>query len=119
MRRLVRTGRPPAVCRPVPARRLLSQRRNAVTVVFDNMQAPVPMLGTRRWQAPVIQSRVRYTGDIPVRHRCPGWYVVPSPGRPARSRDIRSKQEDPIRFRTLIDSGKPELYGRQQPFRRS
>jgi hypothetical protein len=46
---------------------------------------------------------------------CSGCYV-PSPGQAGRSRDTRSKQEDPIRFRTLIDAGKPELYGRQQPF---
>jgi len=34
-----------------------------VTIVFDDMQAPVLVLGTRRWQAPAIQSRVRYTGE--------------------------------------------------------
>src|ERR1035438_3540346 len=102
MKRLVRAGRPPAVCRPVRARRLLSQWRNAVTIVFDDMQAPVLVLGTRRWQAPAIQSRVRYTGEHSGSASVPGLVCGPFAGAVGRSRDIRSKQEDPIRFRTLI-----------------
>src|ERR1035441_9525086 len=51
MRRRVRAGRPPAVCRPVRARRLLSQRRNAVTTVLGGASAPVAVSGTRKWWA--------------------------------------------------------------------
>jgi hypothetical protein len=88
-----------------------------VTIVSDDMQAPVLVLGTRRWQAPAIQSRVRYTGEHSGSASVPGLVCGPFAGAAGRSRDTRSKQEDPIRFRTLIDAGKPELYGRQQPFR--
>ena len=44
---------------PVRARRLLSQRRNAVTIVFAHIWAPVFLLGTRDARASVLQSRVR------------------------------------------------------------
>ena len=35
----------------------------------------------------------------------PGLVCGPFAGAAGRSRDTRSKQEDPIRFRTLIDAG--------------
>jgi len=36
----------------------------------------------------------------------PGLVCGPFAGAAGRSRDTRSKQEDPIRFRILIDAGK-------------
>jgi hypothetical protein len=50
-----------------------------------------------------LQSRVRYTGTFRFSFGCPGWCAVPSPRQAGRSRDTRSRQEDPIRVRILID----------------
>ena len=64
-----------------------------MTIVFDDMQAPVRVLGTRRWQAPALQSRVRYTGEHSGSASGAGLVYGPFAGAAGRSRDIRSKQE--------------------------
>ena len=103
MRRLVRAGRRPAVCRPVRARRLLSQRRNAVTTVFNDMQAPVWVLGPASGGRGARVSSAVHRGTFRFSFGCLGWCAVPAPGQAGRSRDTWSRQEDPIRFRILID----------------
>ena len=75
-----------------------------MTIVFDDMQAPILTLGTRRWRAPAatVSSAVN-GGTFRLGTGCSGCCVVASPGQAGRSRNAPSKQERPTRFRILID----------------
>jgi len=51
-----------------------------VTTVFNDMQAPVWGAGNPQMADAALQSRVRYTGDIPVQFRVPGLVRGPFAG---------------------------------------
>ena len=67
------------------------------------MQAPVWVLGPAEGGRGAPVSSAVHRGTFRFSFGCLGWCAVPAPGQVGRSRDTWSRQEDPIRFRILID----------------